>query len=120
MEMEHRLAGASAVVRHDPEVGEAALLRDRRSAGRERAEKRLVVRRDVRQLRDVFLGDDEHVRRRLGGDVLEREEALVLVDLLGRNLPGDDPTEKAVRQAGSYVTRRTEAPRAFKFSSIRE
>ena len=45
---------------------------------------------------NVFLGDHEHVRRRLRIDVLERKGVLVFVDFLGRNFTGNDAAEQAV------------------------
>jgi hypothetical protein len=120
VEVEDRLAGALAVVGDEPEVGETAFRRARRRALGERAQEPRVRRPDVRELLDVPAGDDEDVSRRLRGDVLEREDRLVLIDLLRRDLAGDDPAEDAVGHgAPSYETRPTEAPSAFSFSSIR-
>ena len=45
---------------------------------------------------EVVLGDDQDVDRRLGPDVLEDEDALVLEEDLGRDLLADDAAEKAV------------------------
>ncbi len=42
------------------------------------------------------LRDDEHVRRRLGVDVLERDRVLGLADDLGRDVTRDDLAEQAV------------------------
>jgi len=41
--------------------------------------------------------DDEHMSRRLGIDILETEDVLILVDFLGRNFAADDAAEKAIR-----------------------
>src|SRR5262249_32333667 len=45
------------------------------------------------QSHDVLLRHDEHVRRRLRIDVLEGERLFVFVDLLRRDLTGDDLAE---------------------------
>ena len=42
----------------------------------------------------MFLRNDEHVRRRLGMDVFEGENVLILVDFFRGNLTPDDPTEE--------------------------
>src|SRR5690606_13649264 len=47
--------------------------------------------------RHVPLRDHQHVRRRLWVDVPERERMLVLMHHLGRDLPGHDPAEDALR-----------------------
>ena len=54
------------------------------------------LRRDLVGARDVFLGDDEHVHRRLGCDVVERVGPLTLGDGLRRDLPGDDFAKQAI------------------------
>lgn len=46
--------------------------------------------------RDVRLGNDENVDRRLRRDVVERVNAFVLVHLLGGDHPCDDLTKQAI------------------------
>lgn len=119
MDVENRLAGALPVVRHEPEVGEPPVFRDRRGSRRDRSDQGLIARGDVREPGNVPLRNDEDVGRSLRSDVLERVDALVLVDLLRRDFSGGDPAEEAVVHVGLPLTRFTEAPRAFSFSSMR-
>src|ERR1700712_5517529 len=55
-----------------------------------------MVRRDVGHRRDMHLRNDQDVNRRPGMDVVEGQYLLVLVDLLRRNLPGNDLAEQAI------------------------
>lgn len=45
---------------------------------------------------NMFLGDDQDVRRRLRLDVFKRKSLFVLINFFGRNFPGDDLAEEAV------------------------
>ena len=69
---------------------------DRRRAPDHLADDRVVARRQIVQRRDVSLRYDEHVRRSLRVDVVEREHAIVLVDDRRRDLARDDLAEEAV------------------------
>src|SRR5690606_22924640 len=53
----------------------------------------LVTRLQVVERGDRPLGNEQHVHRRLRVDVAEGQDLLVLVDDVGRNLPGDDLVE---------------------------
>ena len=48
--------------------------------------------------RDVFFRDDEHMHRRLRLDIVDGDDEIVLINLSGRNFPGDDLTKNAVAQ----------------------
>ena len=69
----------------------------RRRPSRHLSNERIVLRRQVVEGRDVPPGDDQHVHGRLRVDVLDRDEAIVLVDDGAGYLPGDDPAEQAFR-----------------------
>ena len=56
---------------------------------------RNLVRRLLREGLQVRLCEAEQVRRGLGPDVLDDEDVVVLVDLLGGDLPLHDPAEEA-------------------------
>jgi len=51
---------------------------------------------DVVGAREVRLGDDQHVYRRLGVDVTDGQGGLALGHRCGGNLAGDDLAEKAI------------------------
>ena len=61
-------------------VSDAAVLRDRRGDASHRADQRVVARLEGVQGLDMALGNDQHVRRSLGIDVVERHDLIVLVD----------------------------------------
>ena len=48
------------------------------------------------QASKMLPGNDQHMRRRLGVDVLEGQHVLVLVNFLGRNLAAENAAEEAV------------------------
>ena len=50
----------------------------------------------VVERRDVLARDDEHVRRRLGIDVFERQHVVALVDQIARDFPVANLAEEAV------------------------
>ena len=85
------------ITARQPGPAMAARLRDLRADAEELADERLVLGREVVHRRDVLARDDEHVRRRLGLDVLERDGVRVLVDDLRRDLLRGDPQN---RQSG--------------------
>ena len=55
-----------------------------------------VIVSEVVRAADVLAGNDEDMDRRLGVDILERDDPLVLVDDRTRYLPGYDIAEEAV------------------------
>jgi len=83
MQVLHRLSGAAPVVRHEAERRNLRVCGD--AAGQTLhvpQQRRIGVRRRGKGP-EVLLRDQEHVRRRLGIDVLEDKRLLVLVDDLG-------------------------------------
>jgi hypothetical protein len=46
---------------------------------------------------DMLAGHDQHMRRSLGTDILKSNDQFILVNDLGRPLPGDDVTEKTAQ-----------------------
>ena len=52
---------------------------------------------ELRRRGDVGPRDHEDVRRGARRDVPECDDLVVVVDAIGRDLPGDDPAEQAVR-----------------------
>lgn len=57
---------------------------------------------------DVLLRNNQDMRRRLRIDVLEGEDDLIFVDLLGGNLSGDDSAEEAIFVHGESVIGKSE------------
>ena len=104
VEMEHRLPCARAnVVHRAVSALNAALASDLRGDELAVAEDLSVFRRGFLQSNHVPFGDDQHVRRRLGIDVLEDVHFVVLVHLLRRDLAGDDLAKEAVFIHGNDV-----------------
>ena len=92
--MEHGLPRVRPVI-HD----QAALLRavfpgQLRADADDLADERLVLACNRARAAEVFLGDDQEVRGRLGGDVPEGEDLIVLVQFFGRDFTAGDPAEK--------------------------
>jgi hypothetical protein len=99
----HRLAGLragvgdEAVARLGAAVADQALLeRHRLRPGDDLAEQSRVGGDQRGRGGVVLLGDHQHVRRRLRVDVAEGEDAVGLVDDVGRDLTGDHAAEEAV------------------------
>src|SRR4051812_41707755 len=89
---------------HRPRVDDAAKAlagaRFTREPARDR--KHLSERRDMGRLRlvqrrDVHLGNDEKVHRRLRADVVEGDDVVVVMDFPGWNLAPDDLAKNAIR-----------------------
>lgn len=97
MQVEDGLPGAGADV-EDGAVSllDVALAGDPRGDEMAAADQFGVAGLSFFQSRKMFLGNDEHVRGRLGIDVFEGEHVLVFVHFLGRNLAANDAAEQAV------------------------
>ena len=78
-------------------VGHAQLLHQPRRQTQHVPEQRVMLRTHIGQGRDVLLGNDQHMHRGPGVDVVEGEHLLVLVNLARRDLPGNDLAEDAIR-----------------------
>src|SRR5271169_61404 len=97
MQMEYRLPRPRPdVVHRAVSVLDAALAPDLRRYELAVAKDLGVFWRGFLQSDDVPLGEDEHVSRRFGVDVLEGEHLVVLVNLLRGNLPGDNFAKETV------------------------
>ena len=79
MDVEYRLPGLAVAVQHSAVAAlvVALLPGNRRCPADELSHERLVFRCDIVRGRDVFLRDDQDVERRLGVDVVEREQIRV-------------------------------------------
>ena len=78
-------------------LGVAVFLGEGRGPAHHLADQGVVSRRKIVQRRDVPARHDQHVHRRLRVDVLEGDDAIVLIDNRRGNLAGDDLAEQAVR-----------------------
>ena len=95
MDLEHGLATVPVAV-HDDAVavlGQAFLLRVRGRGQREAADDFGLSRLQVVERGHVHLGHEQHVHRRLRGDVAEGDEVLVLMDDIGGQFAPDDLVE---------------------------
>ena len=94
----HGLARVGAAVAHHPVAARQALRPgdggdDLKNVGHQSA----VFGGDAVAAGDMDLGDHQNVGGRLGRDVPEGEDGVVLVYLGGGDLPGDDPAEQTIR-----------------------
>src|SRR5690606_2694346 len=96
---------ALAVHVHRDPVTRQALLRSQAFAGEHEppGERRVAVRELVERS-EMPLRDHERMKRRLRTNVLERDDLVILVELLGRNVAGDDLAEQAVRIVAHALT----------------
>lgn len=110
MQMMHSLSAVVARVDDSP----IATLRDpfaSRDLGGEQQRLAEQVGRETRRVErgDVFLGNDKHVQGGLRIDVAKGQQALAIVDYIGRNGARDDPAKKAIGVA--HPTRLTASGR---------
>src|SRR4029453_4704777 len=103
MEVVDGLPAPAAGVRHEPVavVGDTFTSRDFRDRREHPPEPRPVLLGQLRGGRDVVARDDEDVGRRARGDVAERYDDVVLVDLRRADLARGDLAEKAVGVGGN-------------------
>src|ERR1700728_366855 len=97
VEMKHRLPRSRTNIEH----GSISLLDVSlpRNVGRRQMaapDDLRVLRLGFFQSREMFLRDDQHVRRRLRVDVVKREDVVVLVNFFRRNLAANDAAKKAI------------------------
>jgi len=80
--VEHRLPGVRVAVENRPvtPIGVAGGLRERRTPPHDLSDKAVIVGSELVEAGDVASRDDQHVRRCLRIDVLEGDDAVVLVD----------------------------------------
>ena len=109
MEMGHRLTAVGAGVGQEPEpaFGDPLLLCDRSRRQDNPSQQHVMAFRNLEHRRDMPLRQQQHVHRRLGIDVTDRQDLIVLIDALGGNSAGNDFTEDAIRHVHSHVLRST-------------
>lgn len=94
--VEDHLTGIGAGVEHKPVALIEAFLRSH--LGSERDERvETTLRRGLGRIDPVPAGDDQEVGGRLRMQVTEGDRLVVAADHLGRDVPGDDLAEQAVR-----------------------
>lgn len=129
MQMGNRLAGSRPVVEHKPiaGLGQAELPGDFGGLEQQMTEHLLVRWLGLGHARDAFFGDNQHVRRRLRFDVMERDDLRVLEHNIGRNLPRGDSLKQSLahepRLAARFAPVKSEPQksltRAINFASNR-
>jgi hypothetical protein len=97
VEMKYRLPRARTHIQHGP----VSLLDVPLAGNLSRGQVTVAYHFSIVSLRflqsnKMFLGDDQHMRRRLRVDVFKGEHMLVLVNLLSWNLAAEDAAEKAI------------------------
>ena len=97
MQMGHALAGARAGVGHEPKarLGDTGVACQLRRDGEQAAERRRLGVGQCGGRDDVLARDQQQMSRRLGRDVAKREDEIVLVEDVGRNLATGDLAEEA-------------------------
>lgn len=105
VQVEDRLPGAGADI-EDGAVPllNVALARDMGGGKVAAADDFGVVRLGFLQPREMFLRNDEYVRRRFGINVFEGENVFIFVNFLRGNLTPEDPTEQAIRISHRWLT----------------
>src|SRR4249920_2839343 len=102
MDVEDRLSGVGVGVEDGAEapLSKSFFARDFSGPSHHLADDRIVLDLEVQERGDVALGHDEDVRGGLRVDVVEREDAVVLVDNRSRDLAVDYLAEEA--HGGNY------------------
>ena len=101
--MGHALARVLAAVVDQAEAAlHAAELGDLRDLFKDVGHHRAVLRRDIVRPADVLLRDHQHVYRRLGVQVLERQDLIVFIHFIGRDLPVRDFTKNTVHDLSPF------------------
>ncbi len=100
--MRHRLPRLVAVIQDQPEVvAHPTLPRDTPDRLQQLATESLVV--ELRQPGDMLPRHDQDVEGRLGEDVVDGHDVVVLVNDRRRELPRHDATEQAVIHAAKRI-----------------
>jgi len=95
--MKHRLPGARTDIEHRAiSVFDGALAGNLSSRKMATSDEFGIFGRGFLQSRDVFLGDDQNVRRALRIEVFEGKRVLVFKDFLGRHFTTNNATEKTI------------------------
>jgi len=97
MQVKDRLACAWTYIQDSSiSVLDFALTRDLRGGDMTAPYDFGIVSLGFLQSSEMTLWNDEDVRRRLRVDVVKREDMVIFVDFLGRNLAANDAAEKTV------------------------
>src|SRR5688572_15714671 len=97
MDVKHRLTTILTVVHYEPEpVGYSFLLCDAPCRVDQMPDDSFVLFLHLRDIDDVLLGDDQHMRRGSGVDVTKCEDLIVLIDFRRWNLASDNFAEDTV------------------------
>src|SRR5262245_59455947 len=108
VQMEYALARLGAVVHHETEcIAHAELLRHFAGRKQQVPEQSLVLAACARQPVDLFLWDEQDMRRRLRIDVAEGQAQVVLIDDVGRDLAPDDLAEKGCHRSSPSLFRKS-------------
>ena len=93
----YRLAAFLTGVHHRTKtLGESFFFRDLLRHRVQMSDQPLVTRRQVREGRDVFARDQQHMHRRLRMNIGEHHRIIILVELLHRNLTRGNLAEQAI------------------------
>ena len=95
--MRHGLARLLPDVGHHPVALQAQFLGHLGDDGEDVGHHGGILRGDLRHRCNVGLGNHQEMGGRLGVDVVEGIDRLILIDLVGRNLPGGNLTKQAIR-----------------------
>ena len=100
--MRHRLPRLVAAIHHQPEVGpDPTLPSDTPDRLQQLATESLVV--ELRQPRDMLPRHDQDVEGRLGEDIVDGHDVVVLVDDGRRDLSRHDAAEQAIIHAAQRI-----------------
>ena len=102
VDVEHRLPGVRVAVENRPvaPIGVTGSFRERRTPSHDLPDKAVIIGSELVEAGDMASRDDQHVRRCLRVDVLEGDDAVVLVDDGCGDLTRDDLAEQAVGHSG--------------------
>lgn len=95
MQMKDTLPGISAGVDHDAKtaVGDTLLARQPCRDLKELADQRAVRFGDVRDADQMLARNDQNMHRRLGRNVFERDDGIILINQIGLNFAVNDAAE---------------------------
>lgn len=94
MEVKDRLPGVGAIVKNQTiAVGNAQLTGNFCRRAQHFPDQLFIFRLNEGRADDMFFGDDQKMDGRLGGDITEGKHFIVLIELIRRDLTGDDLAE---------------------------
>jgi hypothetical protein len=106
MEVIHGLSPIGLTINHKPGpvFGAALFFGQFLGLVEQSAGQGAILRFQFHDIPDMLFGNQEKMNRRLGGDVVEGQEFIILIDLLARNLPRDDFTKNTITHIFYYTT----------------